>query len=192
MSEPSPSHGRSQRRAPLYTSSGLELDRLDLTVLRLLAQDATRTVQDISARIGLSHSAALHRVRRLEASGAIVARVALIDERMFEPWVTFSVDVVLTREGRKARRAFYEALGRAPEILAAREVVGDCDLQLRAALPKAGLWPDLQERLDPGARLIAATQVRVIGAMIKQPSPHPLLLEGEGREPGGSGLLPQG
>lgn len=168
---------RSQKRIPLVAPDGAELDSVDLAVLRLLAEDATRTIQDIAQSINLSHSAATQRLRRLEASGAIVARIALIEEEIFEPWVMVWADLFLTAKGRRSRIALYAAFAESVEILEAHEVIGDADLNIRAALPSAAHWPALQHQLDPTGRLIAQTRVRIIGRTLKRLTPHPRLAD---------------
>ncbi|MFZ4071809.1 MAG: Lrp/AsnC family transcriptional regulator [Caulobacterales bacterium] len=166
---------RPQRQAALFAPNGAELDLIDLAVLRLLAEDATHTVQDIARLIDLSHSAASQRLRRLEACGAIVGRIAVIDEQVFAPWVTMSVDVVLTARGRRSRSALYAAFTAAPEVLEAQEIVGDCDVHLRVGLPSAAHWPALEDQLDPTGRLIALTRVSLAGRTVKRMSLHPRL-----------------
>lgn len=58
---------------PLYAPSGARLDGIDLKILRLLQTGARASIQDIARRIELSHSGTLHRLRRLEESGAVVS-----------------------------------------------------------------------------------------------------------------------
>ena len=58
-----------------------ELDALDLKILRLLQEDASLSIAEISERIGLSQTPCWKRLRRLETSGILKKRVALIDPR---------------------------------------------------------------------------------------------------------------
>eukprot|EP01030_Chromulinospumella_sphaerica_P009484 gene9484-9293_t len=54
------------------------LDRLDSAVLRILQINGRATYDDIGAQIGLSPSAVLRRVKRLEEAGVIDRYVALV------------------------------------------------------------------------------------------------------------------
>ena len=153
----------------------MQLDETDLAILRLLQADARITVQVIADQIGLSHSGALNRVNRLYDSGAIVRHVAEIDETVFEAWPMLFVEVVLTSAGRMARGELDIAIGNAPEIIEAVEIVGKCDFLLKVALPSPVHWASLQKRIDPTATLIDKARPRVIGCTIKRPGPHPLL-----------------
>jgi Lrp/AsnC family leucine-responsive transcriptional regulator len=56
-----------------------ELDALDRTILRLLAEDGRRSYTDLARETGLSTSAAHQRVRRLEQRGAITGYAAALD-----------------------------------------------------------------------------------------------------------------
>lgn len=166
---------RLQRDTTLYAPSGMRLDETDHAILRLLQTDARITVQAIAEEIELSHSGALHRVKRLEESGAIRRHVAEIDETVFEPWPMLFVEVVLTSAGRMARAELDIAISNAPEIIEAVEIVGNCDLLLKVALPAPVYWASLQRRLDPTAALIDKTRLRVVGRTIKRAGVHPLL-----------------
>jgi len=59
--------------------SGVPLDELDRTLLRLLAEDGRRSYADLARDTGLSTSAVHQRVRRLEQRGAIAGYTARID-----------------------------------------------------------------------------------------------------------------
>lgn len=166
---------RSHRQTTLYAPSGMQLDETDLTILRLLQADARITVQAVADHVGLSHSGALSRVNRLQDSGAIVRHVAEVDETVFEAWPMLFVEVVLTSAGRMARVELDIAIGNAPEIIEAVEIVGKCDFLLKVALPSPVHWASLQKRLDPTATLIDKARPRVIGRTIKRVAPHPLL-----------------
>ena len=71
---------------PLYAPSGARLDTIDLKILRLLQTGARDSIQDIAQRIQLSHSGTLHRLRRLEESGAVLRYMAELDESIFQSW----------------------------------------------------------------------------------------------------------
>jgi DNA-binding Lrp family transcriptional regulator len=153
----------------------MRLDDTDLAILRLLQVDARITVQAIADQIGLSHSGALSRVNCLHDSGAVVRRIAEVDETVFETWTRLFVEIVLTSAGRVARAELDVAIRNTREIIEAVEVVGKCDLLLITALPGPVHWALLQNRFDPAATLIDKARPRVIGRTIKRAGPHPLL-----------------
>lgn len=55
------------------------LDSTDLRILKQLQQDASLTNVELAARVSLSPSPTLSRVKRLESDGVISRYVALVD-----------------------------------------------------------------------------------------------------------------
>ena len=159
----------------LYTPSGTRLDTTDLKILRLLQTGARNSIQDIAQRIQLSHSGALHRLRRLEESGAVLRYMAELDESIFQSWPVCWIDIVLTRHRSDARLRFERAIADAPVVMEAIEFVGEFDLSLKAALRSPGDWTALKASLDPDAEFIERAQLRPVARVIKRAIPHPLL-----------------
>jgi DNA-binding Lrp family transcriptional regulator len=159
----------------LYTPSGARLDMTDLKILRLLQTGARDSIQDIAQRIQLSHSGTLHRLRRLEESGAVLRYMAELDESIFQSWPVYWIDIALTRHRSDARQRFEHAISDAPLVMEATEFVGEFDLSLKAALRNPGDWPALKAALDPGAEFIERSQLRPVARVIKRAIPHPLL-----------------
>ena len=56
-----------------------ELDPIDARILDILQQDAGLSVAEVADRVGLSASPCWRRIKRLEESGVIARRVALLD-----------------------------------------------------------------------------------------------------------------
>ena len=55
----------------------MKLDKFDREILRVLQQDATVSMADLSQRVGLSHTPCWRRVKRMEADGIIIGKVTL-------------------------------------------------------------------------------------------------------------------
>lgn len=166
---------------PLYAPSGARLDGTDLRILRLLQAGARASIQDIARRIELSHSGTLHRIRRLEESGAVVRYTAELDASIFEAWPVAWIDLALSRSPAGKRDRFEQAIAEAPEIMEAIEVIGEFDLSLRAALRHASDWPVLRASIDPQAEFIDRARIRPVARVVKRAVPHPLFSEGPGR-----------
>jgi Lrp/AsnC family transcriptional regulator len=56
-----------------------QLDSIDWAILGVLQADASLPVHEVGERVGLSSNACWRRIKRLEDSGIIVRRVALLD-----------------------------------------------------------------------------------------------------------------
>ncbi|MEC7133679.1 MAG: winged helix-turn-helix transcriptional regulator, partial [Pseudomonadota bacterium] len=59
----------------------MKLDKFDREILRVLQQDATVSMADLSQRVGLSHTPCWRRVKRMEADGIILGKVTLLNSK---------------------------------------------------------------------------------------------------------------
>lgn len=164
-------------RPSVYAPSGMRLDETDLKLLRVLQEGAREPIKTLAERIALSHNGTLHRLNRLEDSGAILRYMADIDEGIFGNWPFYLVQIALTQAGRANRSRLEAAINAAPEITHASELVGVFDLKLMVALQKPADWTQIQVELDPSADLIQTAHLHPIGRVIKQVRPHPLFIQ---------------
>ena len=175
MAFPSRSPGALQPVPHLYAPSGARLDATDRKILHLLQTGARDSIQAIAERIQLSHSGTLHRLRRLEESGAVLRYMAELDEAIFGDWQVTWIDIALARHHGDARGRLEQAIAEAPEVMEAIECVGEFDLSLKVALRHAADWPALKAALDPQAEFIDRARLRPVARVIKRSIPHPLL-----------------
>ena len=73
------------------------MDEIDRKILDALQVDATLPVAMIAERVGLSAGPCWRRIRRLEESGVITRRVALVDRRKVNVPITVFVAVKAPR-----------------------------------------------------------------------------------------------
>ena len=110
------------------------MDRIDTKILRILMEDGHVTNARLAKTIGLSESATLERVRRLESSGVIHGYQALVEparvDRGLEVVMTFSLQNQSTEEvGR-----FMSAMARMDEVLSCAQVLGRFDFVAHVAV----------------------------------------------------------
>ena len=153
----------------------LLIDEVDRRILKAMLLDARIQNQDLAAKVQLSPSGCLQRVRQLERQGVIRRYLVDVEEAELGPWLTLWGELVLTPEGRAQRRSLERALTLAPEVAEARQLVGRVDYLLRVVAPDASAWPALLQRLDPDGRLIANSAVQVEAAVCKRLSGLPQL-----------------
>ena len=107
------------------------LDRFDLAILSVLAEDARISITALAQRIGLSKSPTQARLRRLESNGIIIGYRALLDPiRLGLDHVAF-VEVRLSDTREAALTAFNEAIARIPEIEQAHMIASHFDYLLK-------------------------------------------------------------
>jgi DNA-binding Lrp family transcriptional regulator len=111
------------------------LDEVDVRILEELQRDAKLTNVEIAARVHLSPSPCLARVRRLERSGVISRHVALLNpERVGLP-VSVFIQVRLEQQVERALEVFEEAMGQHPEVMECYLMTGDSDYLIRVVVP---------------------------------------------------------
>jgi Lrp/AsnC family leucine-responsive transcriptional regulator len=109
----------------------IRLNRTDRRLLELLQRDGSLTNLELAARVHLSPSACLRRVRALEKAGVIRRYVALLDARKVGLGLMGFVTVKLEKRGRMPTDAFARAVKDWPEVLACHALTGDMDYVLR-------------------------------------------------------------
>lgn len=106
-------------------------DGTDRKILRELSSDARITNNELAERVGLSASACLRRLRRLEESGAIRGYTALVDPAV-EGWtMTAIASVRLSRQHEDEIVMFEEAVRSWDEVLECHLVTGTRDYVLK-------------------------------------------------------------
>jgi len=93
-----------------------KLDRYDLKILRILAEDGRITKSALAEAINLSVAPAWERVRKLENAGLISGYRAQIDWGALFRSQQVLVEVTLARHTAQDMRRFEERLAQAPEV----------------------------------------------------------------------------
>ena len=124
------------------------LDALDRKILNHLQNNGRVTNQELADEIGLSPSPCLRRVRQLEASGAILRYVALVDPETIGLSVTAFVRVRLDQQDDRHLADFEAAVADFPEVMECYLMTGEADYQLRVLVGSLGQFEDfLRHRL---------------------------------------------
>jgi Lrp/AsnC family leucine-responsive transcriptional regulator len=116
----------------------IPLDTLDRRILRALQRDGRITYDVLAQEVGLSPSAALRRVKRLEEAGAVAAYVALLSpERVGLP-LTAYLNVRLEKHTERHKRnpmdLFKAAVQTWPEVVECASLTGEMDYLLRVVV----------------------------------------------------------
>jgi DNA-binding Lrp family transcriptional regulator len=111
----------------------VQLDAIDRAILNELQHDGRLSNVDLAARVHLSPSACLRRVKRLEEEGVLARYVALVDPRKVgQPGTSFTI-VNLERLTPATIQAFEQAVRDTPQILDCFYVAGGNDYLIRFA-----------------------------------------------------------
>lgn len=149
------------------------MDEIDRNILRELQNDGRLTNQELAARVGLSPSPCMRRVRQLELDGVIQGYRAVVAPeavgRGFEVLVSIEV-----RRDRETVEAFEAALQDIPDVIEAHRLFGSPGCLLRIAVADLAAYERLWiERLTA---LAGVTEVnsQIIMKRIKDPQGLPV------------------
>jgi Lrp/AsnC family transcriptional regulator len=109
----------------------MKLDRYDHRILQQLQRDTDIAVADLAEQIGLSTNACWRRIKRLEETGIIRARVALLDERALGLKLTVFVAVRTNQHNESWLQQFASGIRDIPEVVEFYRMSGDTDYLLK-------------------------------------------------------------
>ncbi len=110
----------------------MQLDRYDRRILEVLQREGRISNQDLAARVGLSPSPCLRRVRTLEDSGLITGYHAELDARKLGLSLIALLSISMDRHTPERFAAFEAAVGQIPEVIECLLITGQkSDYQLK-------------------------------------------------------------
>jgi Lrp/AsnC family transcriptional regulator len=124
-----------------------DLDRLDREILRLLAADASLSLAEIAAKVGLTPTPCWKRIRRMEQEGVIRSRVARIDPGKVGLPVAVFVAVETADHSSDWLKRFADVVAGMPEIVDAWRMSGDVDYLLHVVVPDIAAYDEFYRRL---------------------------------------------
>ena len=114
------------------------LDKLDRAILRRLQDNGRETYDVIGEQVGLSPSAVLRRVKRLEDSGVIARYVALVPPEAVGLGLTAYLNVRLEKHTESHKRnpmdLFRASVQTWPEVVECASLTGEMDYLLRVVV----------------------------------------------------------
>jgi Lrp/AsnC family transcriptional regulator len=124
-----------------------DMDRVDREILRLLANDASLSLADIAGKVGLTPTPCWKRIRRMEESGIILRRVAVIDPAKVGLPVSVFVEVETADHSGEWLQRFAEVVQSMPEIIDAWRMSGDVDYLLHVVVPDIAAYDEFYRKL---------------------------------------------
>ena len=109
------------------------LDRLDMQIMDALQRDATLSMAQLGAQVGLSSTPCWKRVKRLEDEGYIERRVAVINRHKVGLPVTVFVSIRAGQHDEKWLARFAAVVSTLPEVQEFHRMSGDVDYLLKVA-----------------------------------------------------------
>ncbi len=140
----------------------MQLDLVDLAILKALQEDGRITNLALSRLVSLSPSACLARVQRLWRKGAIKRTVAILSPSHIGPALHCVMEATLVSHLLADHQKFETAIAEIAEITMAVKVSGSCDYLLGVTVADMPALNALSNRMLKGELGIAKLMTRVI------------------------------
>jgi Lrp/AsnC family transcriptional regulator len=110
------------------------LDATDRKILTILQQDATLSLNELSAKVGLSQTPCWRRIQRLRADGVIERTVAILRPEAIGLGLTVLISIEAADHTPEWLEKFTLLLNSRPEIVEAHRLAGDVDYFLKVTV----------------------------------------------------------
>ncbi len=123
------------------------MDAIDRKILSILQTNAGLAINDIAARVGLSQTPCWKRIQKMEQTGVIKARVAILDARKLNLGLMVFVILRTSQHDEAWLQKFARAVKEMPEITAIWRMAGDIDYLLRVVVKDIDAYDAFYKRL---------------------------------------------
>jgi DNA-binding Lrp family transcriptional regulator len=144
------------------------LDEADLSILRLLQQNAKITVKEISDQIHLSTTPVHERIKRMEQTGVIRQYVTLVDPAKVKKGLMVICYVSLKQHNKVAGAKFIKSIHELNEVIECYNISGEFDFMLKVAIENMDAYYDFHVNKLSQAENIGHVQSVFVMGVIKQ------------------------
>lgn len=149
----------------------MQLDGVDYQILEVLQSEGRLTNKEVALRVGLSASACLKRIRRLEREGVITGYRAVVDHAAVGAPFEFWGEISLADHAPEIVARFSALLHRTPEIISAYKLAGRHDFLVHAIAPSMEKWEALMRSAGADGIAIATAKTSVVVGRVKSNAP---------------------
>ena len=123
------------------------LDKLDRKILALLQDNADLSLNEVAERVNLTKNPCWRRIQKLQDSGVIRKKVALLDARQLNLGVTVFVNIRTTQHTVEWLKTFADAVDDIPEIVEFYRMSGDVDYMLKIVVPSIEAYDSVYKKM---------------------------------------------
>lgn len=155
------------------------MDATDTKILTLLQEDVSISIAELAQRVNLSQTPCWKRVQRLEATGVIKKRVALVDPEKVGLGLTVFASIEISDHSGEWLERFADLVSAMPEVMELYRMAGDVDYMLRVVVPDMAAYDGFYNRLIEAIPLKKVTS-RFAMQRVKSTTAYVLPLAGQG------------
>jgi Lrp/AsnC family transcriptional regulator len=123
------------------------MDQTDRKILAILQEDASLPVAEVASRVNLSQTPCWRRIQRLEATGVIAKRVAILDPDLIGCGISVFVAIETGDHSENWIERFASAMAGMREVMEVHRMAGDVDYILRVAVADMPAYDAFYRRL---------------------------------------------
>lgn len=148
------------------TNEQIALDKTDLSILRLLQQNARMTVKEIADKVHLSTTPVHERIKWLESSGVIKQYAALIDHAKVKKGLMVICYVSLKAHSKTAGAKFIKKINELNEVIECYNISGEFDFMLKVVAENMDAYYDFHvNKLSQSENIGNVQSVFVMGVL---------------------------
>lgn len=125
----------------------MNIDKTDRKLLRLMQEDASRSVADLAEQCSMSKSACWRRIQKLEAEGVIKQRVTLLDPRKLDLGLTVWISIRTNQHNAEWARHFNQVVQDVSGVLEVYRLGGQIDYLIKAVVADMHDYDNLYQQL---------------------------------------------
>jgi Lrp/AsnC family transcriptional regulator, cysteine-sensing transcriptional activator len=135
----------------------MNLDSIDLRLIAILQKDVSIAVGELARRVGLTKTPCWRRLQKLEKSGIIRKRVALLDAQMLDLSVSVFVQVKTSHHSSDWLENFSKTVSVFPEVVDFYRMSGEYDYLLRVIVKDIAAYDAFYKRFIEATNLTDVT-----------------------------------
>jgi Lrp/AsnC family transcriptional regulator len=129
------------------------MDQIDRQILAQLQVNAAQPVADIARKVGLSVTPCWRRIQRMEETGLIRKRVALLDPQKIGVGMSVFVAVRTDQHNAEWLQDFASMVADMPEVVEFYRMSGEVDYLLRVVVPDMAAYDTFYRKLIANVQL---------------------------------------
>ena len=129
------------------------MDQIDKQILAQLQVNAAQPVADIARKVGLSVTPCWRRIQRMEETGLIRKRVALLDPKKIGVGMSVFVAVRTDQHNAEWLQNFASMVADMPEVVEFYRMSGEVDYLLRVVVPDMATYDTFYRKLIANVQL---------------------------------------
>jgi len=135
----------------------MHLDVIDMRLIAILQNDVSIAIEELAKRVGLTKTPCWRRLQKLEKSGVIRKRVALLNAELLDLKVSVFVQVKTSHHSLEWLEQFSITVAAFPEVVDFYRMSGEYDYLLRVIVKDIATYDAFYKRFIEATNLTDVT-----------------------------------